>query len=993
VSENNQVDPLEETRAESIQPGKLLAGAPIGGYELQHVLGEGGMGVVWCAHDPLLDRTIAIKVLKSRDVGASMRTRLLREAQAMAQIKHPNVLTVHRVGTEGDRDFIVMELVDGGPLDHWLAFGPPEDEVMAALLAAGRGLAAAHAAGLVHRDFKPNNVLRSKTGRVLVTDFGLARGLGERDWSSPVGPTGSLDPEAKQVRDSVLDSTLTKTGALIGTPAYMAPEQFEGSEPDPRTDQYAFCVTAWQALTGARPHHGRTLDELRQAANQGVGGVISILPKQMRIVLARGLDPDPAKRWPDLETLLREFERAGTPKKQSRLPWIAGAIAAIAIAVVAYVATRGAAGPVCDPVDTVWANAWSKLSLAEPHAHLGATLDDHEKRWIATYDQTCKAASARPVGRLVCLQAVRSRIALVANVLAKDPSTRPAIDPLLFLVPPEVCSGRPAAMPVVPDDPRIVDVLARAIVMPTSEGLAKEAKATGWTPLGSLVTAISGLRRVHDGDIAAGRAELERALASPADPRLEAYARLGILAASLEELAHPEDYPGSKPDTMHEEIARLLTYARSAVKAANEEPVLAGMLALFEAEALADLAERAPRKASYGDAIARAIEARRSFETAGDLKRAARAAALVGDIHLRRGELATLGDAEFVVRGAADTLERAKLPPIPIVDQVLGRIAYARNDTGVAHRWLDRASPPRPAVTGTPITGVVLGPDGKPVMNAVVVAWVGELHGDPVRAFTDRGTVDGEIVETSAEGKFTIHHRSATVVVAEALGGTLRSVPVATGSSSTITLRLAATGEVSGRIETAITSGVDGYARMQIGEASWFVRAPIEKGAAFRIGGLPPGTWQVGAIGSAGTATRRIAAGGATLTAAAPNAGGRKLVWPGGRTIDVVVRGTKLEGATAWIVDAGDLARYKVRDDFEVVAASSDDGTSSKLFPIGSRYTDPGRQHYLAGMRHAIFVGDYQDAAACVAPSAAGDAAVVCKKLEPDARAIAIDVP
>ncbi len=374
------VDPLEDTRAESIRPGKLLAGAPIGGYHLEHVLGEGGMGVVWCARDPLLDRTIAIKVLKSRDAHVSMRTRLLREAQAMARLKHPNVLTVHEVGTEGDRDFIVMELVDGGPLDHWLAFGPPEDEVMAALLAAGRGLAAAHAAGLVHRDFKPHNVLRSKDGRVLVTDFGLARGLGEV-WTSPGSATASLDgvtPSSTSPRDNVLDSTLTKTGALIGTPAYMAPEQFEGAEPDPRTDQFAFCVTAWQALTGARPHHGRTIEELRHAASQGVAGVVTQLPKQLRAVLARGLDPVPTNRWPDLVTLLKEIERAGRPPK-SRWPWIAGgAVAAIAIVIAVVATRRSAAEPACEPVEAAWADAYAPAKL--PHcalARAGARRSPH----------------------------------------------------------------------------------------------------------------------------------------------------------------------------------------------------------------------------------------------------------------------------------------------------------------------------------------------------------------------------------------------------------------------------------------------------------------------------------------------------------------------------------------------------------------------------------------------------------------------------------------
>jgi hypothetical protein len=230
---------------------------------------------------------------------------------------------------------------------------PPRDDVIAALLAAGRGLAAAHAAGLVHRDFKPNNVLRSRDGRVLVTDFGLARGLAAED-ELPAGdaPAVSLDAAVASGHraDSVLHSPLTKTGAMIGTPAYMAPEQYAGAPPDPRTDQFAFCVTAWQALTGARPYHGRTLDELRLAVGAGVDHVVTDLPKELRAVLVRGLDPDPAKRWPDLEALLAAFAAAATPRRRIA-PFVIAGAAVVAIAAIAIVATRGGgteAPPVCE---------------------------------------------------------------------------------------------------------------------------------------------------------------------------------------------------------------------------------------------------------------------------------------------------------------------------------------------------------------------------------------------------------------------------------------------------------------------------------------------------------------------------------------------------------------------------------------------------------------------------------------------------------------------
>ena len=969
-----------------MRPDKLMAGAPIGGYELQYVLGEGGMGVVWAAHDPLLDRTIAIKVLKSRDVHDAMRTRLLREAQAMAQIKHPNVLTVHRVGTEGDRDYIAMELVDGGPLDHWLAFGPPEHEVMEALLAAGRGLAAAHAAGLVHRDFKPNNILRNKDGHVLVTDFGLARGLGD-DWSSPVTATGSLDPD--RARDNVLASPLTKTGALLGTPAYMAPEQFAGAEPDPRTDQFAYCVTAWQALTGARPFHGRTIDELRQAATAGVGGVVAQLGKPMRAVLTRGLDPDPAKRWPDMQTLLREIERAGRPPKR-KLPWIAGG-AAIAVAGIVAMgfAMRGAAAPACAPIDEAWAGAWTARGLPDEHAWIGDVLDDHRQRWFQTYEHTCKAAiGTAPVGRLDCLHAVRSRIAVVGELVMKHPETRVALDPWLYLAPPEACSGRPAELAAFPDDrERVLAVLARAIALPNSDGLAAEVKATGWAPLEPMVLVTAGLRRVREGAIAEGRALLDKVAAADTDPRLVARARLGLLAASMKELAHPD--AAGKPDVLHEELAKALTYARSAVKPV-EDPTLIGILAFLEAELVTDQTERAAKKTTYADALELATRARTSFEAARDPRRAASAAALYADIQLRRGDPSALSDAEFVARSAAELLDRVKRPPLVPLDRLRAAIAFARNDLPAAHRWLDRAAPrPAGAAKGELVSGVVLGPDGKPVMNATVIAWTGELRGDALRAVTDRTTLRGDLVETSAEGKFTLRVAPGSAVVAESPGGGLRSLPVRADAKE-LTLRLAPTTDLAGKLDTD-GPGPHVYARYAVGQAAWLIETPLLAGNGFQFTNLPHAAWEIGALGPSGTGTRR-ARGGSVTVRDGPKLVFNGIAWVTGTPIDVVVRGAVSPEATVWVGDAKSIATLTTRGDIEAHASSSLEIAWSPLLPIGSRYTDAGRSFYLAGARHAVLVGDFKDAAGWAAATAEPTAKLTCKRIERDARAIALDL-
>ncbi|MCA9712961.1 MAG: serine/threonine protein kinase, partial [Myxococcales bacterium] len=172
----------------------------------------------------------------------------------MAKLTHPNVIAVHDVGTYEGRVFIAMEFVDGPTLRTWLLQGPLEwNEIVEVFVKAGRGLAAAHAVGLVHRDFKPDNVLIGRGGRVLVMDFGLARQASSRP--AEAQPTGTPPPDAR-------DMVLTRTGALVGTPAYMAPEQHKGSVADPRVDQFSFCVALYEALYGERPFAGNSVASL-----------------------------------------------------------------------------------------------------------------------------------------------------------------------------------------------------------------------------------------------------------------------------------------------------------------------------------------------------------------------------------------------------------------------------------------------------------------------------------------------------------------------------------------------------------------------------------------------------------------------------------------------------------------------------------------------------------------------------------------------------------
>lgn len=262
----------------------LQRGDRLGRYTMLDVLGQGGMGTVFEAHDAQLDRRVALKLLRSdRVYGPGARDRVLREARAMAKVHHPNVVTVYDAGELDGILYIAMELVQGTTLAHWLREQPRGwRESLSILLAAGRGLAAAHAAGIVHGDFKPANVLLDGQGRVAVTDFGLASGRGG-------------EPSAGG-----------------GTPGYMAPEQYLGIDVDARADQFSFAVSVHEALFGERPFAGSDLRELRDAVVRGRirpvasdGGV----PRGLGATLRRALDPRAEARYPTLEALITAIGR------------------------------------------------------------------------------------------------------------------------------------------------------------------------------------------------------------------------------------------------------------------------------------------------------------------------------------------------------------------------------------------------------------------------------------------------------------------------------------------------------------------------------------------------------------------------------------------------------------------------------------------------------------------------------------------------------------
>lgn len=298
----------------------LARGGPppsFGRYRIDTVLGSGGMGIVYRAYDPQLARPLAIKVVRRTGDDTQGRARLVREAQALARLSHPNVCHIYDVGTEGEEVWLAMELIDGVSLRQWAGERRPREELIAVLLGAAEGIAAAHAAGLVHRDIKPENVLITRDGRAIVTDFGLAR---HGDQIDPNASTLSTDPH------------LTATGAIAGTPAYLAPEQLLGDPIDPRVDQFAWAVMAWELITGSRPFP--IVFAVRVEAIRAGLTPPTDLPSSLAGPLTKAMQASPEDRFGSMRQLIEAFKAGpSAPAKRTRTAAIAGVVVAAAAGV------------------------------------------------------------------------------------------------------------------------------------------------------------------------------------------------------------------------------------------------------------------------------------------------------------------------------------------------------------------------------------------------------------------------------------------------------------------------------------------------------------------------------------------------------------------------------------------------------------------------------------------------------------------------------------
>ncbi len=451
------------------EPNYLDTGSRAGRYLIEKKLGEGGMGVVYAAYDPELDRSLAIKVLHFSRItpshAESTRKRLTEEARALASLSHPNVVNIYDIGTVDGHVFIAMERVRRGDLEGWLK---EQDrgwkEIIARFVEAGRGLAAAHSAGLVHRDFKPQNVLIGEDGRPQVADFGLAMSI--------PGP----ESEVASPSDG---SSGSSSSPVEGTPAYMAPEQYWGQDIGPAADQFSFCVSLWEALYGKRPFAGKNWQKLM--INLAKGEIVPPgkhdVPKRFERLLRKGLAKKPEDRWPSFQELLRQLEN----KVEARRKKIVGLGAALTLGLLAlgWAWFHGSPAP-CQSVGRRVEKVWNTqertrleanfLRAALADGALGimegtlSALDLFSEHWVEARTEACAATHLHGEQssdlldlRMECLDerldSLDDLLSLIVE--AERPALFRATESIETLVPLELCANRSlltATVPLPPDE-------------------------------------------------------------------------------------------------------------------------------------------------------------------------------------------------------------------------------------------------------------------------------------------------------------------------------------------------------------------------------------------------------------------------------------------------------------------------------------------------------------------------------------------------------------
>ena len=674
-------------------------------YEVKRLLGRGGMGAVYLARDRVLGRDVAVKL---HGVGSGG-DRLHREAVAMAKLAHPNVVTVFEVASFEDRLYVAMEYVKGGTLGTWLRTPRTWREVVEILVATGQGLAAAHAANLVHRDFKPENVLVGEDGRPRVSDFGIAH-VTSRPSDPIISVSTTVDPSAP----------MTMTGSVLGTPAYMAPEQLVGDPVDARADQFAFCVVAWEALFGERPFRGTSLATLAAAIALGKLDRPSKprVPQTVIDVLVRGLANAPADRYPDMPALLAELRATiGNGRR-----WLAAvAIAAVPVAVATtLLATRGhAAGEACAAGVEQLAGTWdaptsaalrTAFVAARPrdgaaiHGRVAGVLDAYAQRWADARRGACEATRVRGEQseaaldlRMSCLDRKRAELgALVRGLATADSATimssqRAAIG-LSAL---DACDDVGAlAAPVQPPDPAsraqvealratLSEASALRLLGKIEPALAKAREVVAgattlkYRPLEAEALGLAGDLQERAGDAPGGIKTLEQAVIAANAGRhelaaAEAWSRLAWIRGYRE-----RDFDRAMLDVQ---------MAAAAIEGAGGNAELSTQLLTYEALILETKGKVAEAKAKYLAALA-------AWERRGE-RDTPKIAIVYNDLGTVERKLGDLDSAlAYHERALAiRTREFGENHPWVFSSVInIGNVAWSRNDYDGAIRAFERA--------------------------------------------------------------------------------------------------------------------------------------------------------------------------------------------------------------------------------------------------------------------------------------------------------------
>lgn len=706
----------------------------IGRFVVEEAVGRGGMGIVYRAHDPQLSRTVAVKVLRPMDRGAmdpDRASRLLREARAMARFRHPNVAVVYEVGNVDVGVYIAMEFIDGTTLRKWIRERAPSwRQIVTLFIAAGRGIAAAHEAGLVHRDFKPDNVMVETKGdgqvrRVCVLDFGLAR-----------PPISHALRETIEADLSADDESITEAGTVLGTPAYMAPEQKERGIATAASDVYSFCVALHEAAYGHRPDAAPKPEATKHR-----------VPARLGRAIERGLRREPQRRWASMRQLVAELERIVAPPRRWR--WVAGAVVSAGLGALVMAGTGGEPPP-ADPCPSSSAQAEAVLDTTRAEriatAVAGATPFARDAwpqiertaagklvAWATAADGSCEATrvdgtqtEAAFVWRSHCFEAQLQQIdAVLELVEGADPGAlEHASGALAEIDPARACSETrarrlPDELPTAEQLPGVREgrvALARASALiktarydeaiAVAGGAVADAEALSYAPLLAEAHLTHARARVHGGKSEDAEASYYAAIEAAETSRHdEVTARAWISLVRLQAITLGRlDEADRLVKVAQGAVARLgdapviaadLDTARASVlgmqgKPASAVTLYARALSTYETQLSAGHPKIADTRVSLGGALRDAGRPHDSLEPVGQAVAATRAR--VGDHHpeladqvvMLGSSLAATGDME----GAAARFGEA----VDIYERALGsdhpRLAIALVNRGNAYSQL-----------------------------------------------------------------------------------------------------------------------------------------------------------------------------------------------------------------------------------------------------------------------------------------------------------------